>query len=330
MNAFFFCHRYFCVVVLLLAPGAFAAIIVTDTDYEGRPQFKVVTAGATYFYDKAGGGFSRLIDRDGKDWISFHKKPLKENPASAAAGFRGLPNLVHGTNNPDAGAGHPGFEQCTSSLAASNVIRTVSKSGRWAWTWRIIDTRAVFNMEKADAGRPWWFLYEGTMGGRWSPRRHYWGTNTGGPRRETPDNTKPLHERWRWAYFGDEQSPRVLLVAQVDEDDLPDTLWYMGSTREGLNAPDGMVVFGFGRGPGGTKHLRGAGKQFVVGFVSGAVTDAAAHARLAKTAEQWIEAEQSTAQGREAGVVAGEESGSQLTSWQTDPKKFETQGTRFK
>lgn len=264
------------------------AVTITGSEYEGRPQFKVATASATYFFDRAGGGFSRLIDLDGKDWISFRKEPLKETPASAAAGFRGLPNAVFGKDNPDAGAGHPGFDQCESTVVDGDTIRTVSKSGSWAWSWQFTETNAVFTMAKAAAERAWWFLYEGPIAGHWSPRTHYWGTDTGGPHREAPDNKNQLFEHWRWAYFGDAQSPRVLLLAQVEPDALLDTMWFMGSTRAGLDAPDGMVVFGFGRGPGGKPQFRGAGQRFVIGLVEGAVKDGSASARLTQTAGAWI------------------------------------------
>src|SRR6185503_20807534 len=177
------------------------AVSVTKADYEGRAHFKIVTASATYFYDRTGGGFSRLIDREGKDWISFHSDPMTEVPASAGAGFRGIPNLVHGKDNPDAGAGHPGFEQCESSRAGADAIRTVSKSGRWAWSWRFTDAHATLTVERADPGSAYWFLYEGTVGGRWSPPSHYWGTDTGGPHRDTPDARNQHFDHWRWAYF---------------------------------------------------------------------------------------------------------------------------------
>ncbi|MEQ2007859.1 MAG: hypothetical protein ABMA26_13765 [Limisphaerales bacterium] len=285
------------VLVLLGALTSVRGVTITEAEHEGRAQFKVVTASATYLFDRAGGGFSRLIDRDGKDWISFRKEPLKEVPASAAAGFRGIPNSVFGKDNPDAGAGHPGFDRCESALAGGDTIRTVSKSGRWAWKWRFTETNAVFTMEKAPAEDAWWFLYEGTIGGRWSPRTHYWGTDTGGPRREVTDTKRQLFEQWRWAYFGDDQSPRVLLVAQMEKDELPDTLWFMGSTRAGLDAPDGMVVFGFGRGPGGKPQFRGAGQRFVLGLVEGAVKDAASHAQLAVVAGKWTPAAKPAARG---------------------------------
>jgi hypothetical protein len=275
-------------VAVLATHGFVVAVTITEAEYEGRAQFKVVTESATYYYDKAGGGFSRLMDRDGKDWISFHKEPLKRAPASAAAGFRGIPNLVFGRDNPDAGAGHAGFDLCESVRQSASVIRTVSRSGRWAWSWEFFETNAVFTMEKADPEHAWWFLYEGTIAGRWSPATHYWGTDEGGPRRDTPDNKQQQFGSWRWVYFGDDAAPRVLLAVQRSADDLPDTLWYMGASAEGLRAADGMVVFGFGRGPGARPQFRGAGESFVLGFVESAVKDGAGHAVVAATADSWL------------------------------------------
>lgn len=262
--------------------AAAPAVGIVETEYEGRSQFKIETTGATWFYDRSGGGFSRLIDATGRDWISFHKTPLKENPASAAAGFRGMPNLVFGKDNPDAGAGHPGFDRCESVVVGGDTIRTVSKSGRWAWTWRFNRDRALLTVEKADGDRPWWFLYEGPVAGRYAPREQYWGTNLGGPRTEVPDHAGKgdIAGRWDWVYFGDRAVPRVLFVAHLGGDGVDDVFSYMGSTRAGLAAPDGMVVFGFGR-TGARPLMTGAGAQFVVGFVEASVPDEAAHARVA-------------------------------------------------
>jgi hypothetical protein len=57
--------------------------------------------------------------------------------------------------------------------------------------------------------------------------------------------------------------------------------WYLGSSNGGAaDAPDGMVVFGFGRGPG-TKALLRERHEFVVSLIEGTVTNATAHARVA-------------------------------------------------
>ncbi len=263
-----------------------SAVTITDAEHEGRAHFKVETRNATYFFDRAGGGFSRLLDRDGKDWIAYKKEPVSGRAAAGGA-FRGLPNLLFGKDNPEAGAGHPGFDQCESILIASDAIRTVSKSGRWAWTWRFTEENATLAIEQADPAHAYWFLYEGPVGGRWSPRTHYWGTNRGGPRREMPFGRDKLFDRWRWVYFGDDAASRVLLVAQVENDTADETFWYMGNSTAELDAPDGMVVFGFGRGKDGPL-LRGAGQRFVIGLAEAPAKDAAGHGRVADTARRWL------------------------------------------
>lgn len=269
------------------------AITIADADHEGRAQFRIETRNATYFYDRAGGGFSRLLDRDGRDWIAFKKEPLGGTRAAAAAGYRGVPNLVFGQNNPDAGAGHPGHDKCESTIIAADAIRTVSRSGRWAWTWRFTEEHAVLTVEQADPAHPYWFLYEGPSGGRWSPRTHYWGTQRGGPRREMPFGREKLYDRWRWVYFGDDAAPRVLLAAQVEQDTANETFWYMGSTPAELDAPDGMVVFGFGRDANGPQ-LRGPGQRFVLGFIEEPVKDTPAHARVAAVVRTWLQDAEAT------------------------------------
>jgi hypothetical protein len=277
--------------VILLMIGARpsnspAQVEIATADFEGRPQFKITTPNATWFYDRAGGGFSRLIDPDGRDWIAFRKDPLSSFPESAAAGFRGLGNLVFGRDNPDAGAGHPGFDRCESNLVAPNAIRTVSRSGRWAWTWTFTEGVARFQMERVDPDHPWWFLYEGPIGGRWSPKTYFWGTDLGGPRRDVPDIQNQHFGNWKWAYFGDDASPRVFYVAQRQPDDLPDNFWYLGNSNGGaVDSPDGMAVFGFGRGPGTAPQFGAAGVEIVAAFIEKTVLDTRDHQSVASIIE---------------------------------------------
>lgn len=260
-------------------------VSITEGRYEERPHFIIATETATWWFDKNGGGFSRLIDRSGTDWIAFKKEPLSQFPASAAAGYRGIPNAVFGRGNPDAGAGHPGFDQCRSTLESTNTIRSVSRSGDWVWTWSFHSTHARMTVERVDPDHPFWFLYEGPIGGSWSPATHYWGTNQGGPRRDRPDIKQQLFGRWRWVYFGDHSAPRALFVAQVKPDDVLDTVWYLGAQDGGsIDAADGMVVFGFGRGPG-ARPLLCRPQSFVVAFYERSIQTEADHA----TAGAWIE-----------------------------------------
>lgn len=263
---------------------AAGAIEIGEGRHEGRSQFVVRTASATWSYDRAGGGFSRLIDRDGKDWIGFRKEPLSTYPASAAAGYRGIPNCVF--RGPDKGAGHPGFDRCVSELVAPNRIRTTSKSGKWAWTWTFSESSARFRMEKADPEHAWWFLYEGTVGGRFKPDEQYWGTNLSGPEKRVFESKNQHFAIWRWAYFGDRESPRVLFVLQHQPDELKDTVWHLGSSDGGAAiAEDGMIVFGMGRGPKATPVLKGAELEFSVGLIEKVVRSPEDHQAVASVIE---------------------------------------------
>lgn len=276
------------VLTLSVAGGWARGVQIDEGTHEDRPQFIVHTDHATWFYDRAGGGFSRLIDRDGRDWIAFSKDPLTEFPAAAAAGFRGIPNALF--VGPDKGAGHPGFDQCSSERVAPDQIRTRSLSGKWQWSWTFTADTARFVMEQADPEQPWWFLYEGPVAGRFAPTEQYWGTDAGGPLREVPDIRSQRFGRWRWAYFGDQSLPRILFVAQQEPDALDDTFWYLGSSDGGAaSAPDGMVVFGFGRGPGTRPLLRGAGHRFIVGLFEMGVVSPADHAALEARIEDAVE-----------------------------------------
>ena len=71
----------FCTVWLALAAfvAPVRAVSISETEYEGRAQFKVETSSATFFYDRAGGGFSRLFDRAGRDWVSFNVEFIRSS-----------------------------------------------------------------------------------------------------------------------------------------------------------------------------------------------------------------------------------------------------------
>src|SRR5688500_11881578 len=106
---------------------ACSSIAISDDTYESRPHFKIETKTATYFYDKAGGGLSRVFDKDGIDWVYYNGDPKATSPTGASGGFRGIPNMVYKLD--DGGAGHPGFDQCISEKVDDRTIRTRSKSG---------------------------------------------------------------------------------------------------------------------------------------------------------------------------------------------------------
>ena len=243
------------------------AVEISESTFEGRAQFLIRTEHAVWYFDRAGGGFSRLIDADGRDWISFSKTPLKQYPDSAAAGYRGIPNPLFGGSNPDAGGGHPGFDQCETIQVDQATLRTQTKSKKWQWSWHFTEQHATFTMEKVDPDHPWWFLYEGPIAGSFAPSNKFWATDTIELSTQIPSNRDQLFGQWRWVYFGDRRTPRVLYLKQHQADALPDTLWYLGSSRGGSPAAkEGMMVFGFGRGPSTKPQFTQENVSITIGF----------------------------------------------------------------
>lgn len=255
--------------------------IIKDTAWLDRPHFVIHTAHATYLYDKAGGGLSSLIDEEGNDWIKFNETGNDEYPASAAGRFRGMPNFVYQSD--DSGAGHPGFDQCISRKVSDNEIQTTSKSSNWQWRWTFADDHALVVMEKANPEHVYWFLYEGTPGGAYHPASSYWGTDQHGPSYETGNYLEgdKIFGSWQWAYFGEDDTDRVLYLLMPEPDDHPDTYSFLGSSEKGLEAEDGMLVFGFGRKHNALPQMTNVPNTFIVGFYPEKINHTKAHQRFA-------------------------------------------------
>lgn len=275
--------------ILLLVGGLSAQISISQTTYEGRDHFLITTPGATYYYDRAGGGLSRMIDPEGKDWIAFKTEPWDTYPASAASSYRGMPNLVFRSD--DSGAGHPGHDQCSSEKVDERTIRTVSKSGKWQWTWQFYDHYAQLNIQRVDPEHPYWFLYEGVPGGSFAPPDQYYGTDQGGPHHDQLDYYagQKIFNHFRWAYFGHNDMERVLYLAQLHPDEYMDTFAYLGNSESGLKSEDGMVVFGFGREEGAKPLLKNP-NSFLLGFYEKKIVDRRDHRQLAKNLRRRLRA----------------------------------------
>jgi len=258
-------------------------IVIEDgLEDAGQACFKITTPNATFFYQKEAGGFSSILDRDGNDWIGFKQDSLENYPSSAASSYRGLPNLVF--RSEDGGAGHPGFRKCISERISPNRIRSTSKSGRWQWTWTFEPDLATLTIDRVDSSHAYWFLYEGPVGGRFKPKEQYWGTDREGPLRSMPDHYagSTVYGYWRWFYAGDDNLNRILLIAHLDQDRLPDTFSYLGNTPDGIHAPDGMVVFGFGRIENAIPLMREQKQTFCIGFFEKKIQTAEDHLELEK------------------------------------------------
>lgn len=267
-------------IYMFILTGCQKVSIVDGVLDEGQECFEVRLENATLYYQKTAGGFSSIIDKEGKDWIGFRKDTIQEYPQNADSEFRGLPNLVFRSD--DNGAGHPGFEQCNSSLVSDNQIKTVSNSGKWEWIWTFYPDYAELVIEKADPDHSYWFLYEGIPGGKYQPHAQYWGTDLGGPNKTIPDYffDNAVYDKWQWIYFGAESTERVFYILHKQSDELTDTFSYLGNTREGLISPDGMVVFGFGRDKGAKSLFQDEGQSFVIGFEEMNITTPEDHDRF--------------------------------------------------
>jgi hypothetical protein len=244
--------------VLFEAPREFKPLVKVEevADYQGQASFRIETPTATYYYHKAGAGFASLIDPDGNDWISYR-------PTGRSDGrYRGIPNLIHPEND-----FHPGGANSVSRAEAGPLkvsLHSETRDGAWAGRWDIFPHFARFTVLRAP--RPYWFLYEGTPGGRLDLDRDWWASSDG--------SIQPITESWagklpapQWVIFGDRAQVRVLFVVQHEPDEAPDQFWQMEGN---------MTVFGFGRQYRCCeKYLRAVPAHFTIGLVETADLDRA-------------------------------------------------------
>lgn len=244
------------------------------TKYQGKDHYVIKTKAATYYYDIAGGGFSRMLDKYGNDWIGF-KQLTSDYPQGASGTFRGLPNLVY--QGEDNGAGHPGFDQCNSWFEGGKLY-SESKSNLWKWRWTFHDNYAALEVLKADPNRNYWFLYEGTPGGKFNPSEYYHGSNIQGLSSSTPDfyKGKAQFEPLKWAYVGVKNLEVSFFMLHKTASPAKGLISYLGDSDKGVNSKDGMTVFGFGRGEE-TNPLLSGNNKFIIGFYPEEIKDADQH-----------------------------------------------------
>lgn len=248
-------------------------ISIRDTILYDCPHFKIVTATATYLLDRPSGGFSSILDEEGNDWVAYRPVLKTSVPGSAANAFRGLPNMVFLPGD-DEGAGHPGFAATQSvRKVAENRIRCVSNSGKFIWEYTFYPEYLRMKQLSTDPAVPHWVLYEGPVGGTFRPETAYWGTPDSLSYR-TPDlmDGGPELLNAPWFYFGDVNIPRVFFAAQRRADNHPDLMAFMGNGAQGLDSPDGMIVFGFGRNDDTQPQMKEP-NTYYFGFFTGNLRD---------------------------------------------------------
>ncbi len=193
------------------------------------------SVSSTWYFHKQGGGFASLDDKNGDDWIGYR-------PTGGGTGnFRGIPNLGHPGN-----FFHPGGTAGRSRIVNEGPLRVTIASertdGKWASVWDMYPDFAQMTVLRTT--RPYWFLYEGTPGGKFEGDTDFLVRADG-------ETIKAGSSAWRsgqqefsdpeWVYFADPNSGddgRALFFVHHENDDAPDTYRPFGSD---------MTVFGFGR-----------------------------------------------------------------------------------
>jgi hypothetical protein len=231
--------------------------ISEDTD-EGLACYKIVTPTATYYYDRAGGAFSSLLDTNNIDWINYH-------PTGGQLGsYRGIPN---------SGAFHPGDPGGISTT--DNPLNTplpkvtvhTTRNG-WACRWEFFPKYARMTLHtKPLPDDKYWFLYEGTPGGQVGSDDVWWRSDgTFSTCWDVPDwtttdmvNSSDAAFGSEWVFFSDGTLDRSLFLAHEDDAEIDD-YWLMYDAN-------GMTVFGFGRGSGIDLRMTEMPATLVIGLV---------------------------------------------------------------
>ena len=241
-------------------------------DWQGQAAWRIETTGCAWVYHEHGAGFASLIDRDGKDWLSFR-------PHGGSDGrYRGIPNLAHPEN-----VFHPGAETCTSRLTAEGPLRATieseSKDGAWACRWHVYPDHAELTVLRV--GHPYWLLYEGTPWGALDEGRDV-SIRSDGLRRSLSERWDEVLPEPKWIAFGKESMERTLWLRSHAPENAPcrDSYWPMEGN---------MTVFGFGR-LGLEKFMTHVPARFTVGLCEAADAGAIGEAIRRATADARNEA----------------------------------------
>jgi len=249
-------RRCYAVIPVDAKPHIEPLVSLTDgVVHEEQESYRIETSTATYVYHKQGAGFASIYDPDGNDWLSYR-------PYGGSDGkYRGIPNLAHPENH-----FHPGGTGCQSRIVSNGPLKikiaSESLDGKWACTWEIFPAYALLTVLKVD--HPYWFLYEGTPGGKLDEPGDYCVQSDGTRSLLTERWEHPLPEP-EWIYFGSSKTERVLYLVHHEADEHIDSFWPMEHN---------MTVFGFGRN-GLEKYMTHTPAHFTVGFAENGSFEAA-------------------------------------------------------
>jgi putative heme-binding domain-containing protein len=227
-------------------PATSGGITVSETKlFDEIDCYRIDTPTGSYVYGKKGAGFASIYDADGRDWISYA-------PGDKAKGeYRGLPKSGQPTKYFHCGYGYGQYK--TENIFTSTItlqtdkhvrIHSETKDGKTACTWDFHTDHATLTIEKF-ALPTYWFLYEGTPGGKLESDKDFV---------FRPDGTKTtLDKPWSqvvpWVCFGASETPVGLMCINHQKPEEGQTDSYVSWPFE--KGTDGqfheMTVFGFGR-----------------------------------------------------------------------------------
>ena len=207
-----------------------------DESAGGDEAYIITTETAVYFLEKQGGGLSSMLDKDGIDWLGFHKKE-----GSAHKGeYRGFPNAVHKQDGNYFHAMNANTDSSSSiiSFESEDQIQIVftSDNKKWEGVWDFYPDHCDFTMRKISQGFKYWIQYEGVPGGEMDST-DFWFSSRSDSLHYINESSLGDLPGPEWMAFGDEQSPRTIFLLHHDDDNYPDTY---------VSRPD-MTVLGFGR-----------------------------------------------------------------------------------
>ncbi|UCD49818.1 MAG: hypothetical protein JSW27_20100, partial [Phycisphaerales bacterium] len=227
-------------------------------DHEGQESFCIRTAKGTYYYHKLGAGFASLEGQDGNDWLGYHPGVGPESGSGSGGKYRGAPNMGY----PE-GYCHPGETVSDSRIVAEGPIKvsieSKSNDGKMHCRWDIFPGFA--RMTVLQMRPPYWFLYEGTPGGKLDMDGDLCVRPAGEGYIKTMVSEKwegdiPASGGIEWLCFADSDVQRCLYVVHHEDDEETDSYWPMNQE---------MTVFGFGR-LGLKKFIEGVPRHFTVGL----------------------------------------------------------------
>ncbi len=223
-----------------------ASVRVSETTIHGDMDcFKIETPTATYVYGKRGAGFASILDKDGRDWISYR-------PGGNARGeYRGLPKCGQPTKFFHCGYGYGQYK--TDNPFSSRVmvqetgharVESQTRDGKSACVWDFYPDHATFTLLRIDSPA-YWFLYEGVPGGRLDAAND----SVIRPGGQKTALEVPWSQVVPWVCFGAVESPVGFLCINHQEPEPGEADSYVSWPF--VKEPDGsfqdMTVFGFGR-----------------------------------------------------------------------------------